>query len=232
LKSAFKHTGVAALVLACMVVLLVVALAACGGSTTTTTTALPATTTTSAASTTSSSVSGPTGGTPVKIEVPLSGGASVPPVQTSATGMAIISLEAGPNGYNISFELDVTNIVDVTAAHIHLGAADANGGVIVPLFTGPKKSGSFTGVLAKGSITEADLTGAMKGKTFADLAAAVLSGQTYVNVHTVANPNGEIRGQIIIPGASTATTAAAGAGASTTTASGAGASTTTTAGGY
>jgi hypothetical protein len=145
----------------------------------------------------------------------------VPPVNTQASGTAIIMLEASPNGYNISFELDVTNIVDVTAAHIHLGAADANGDVIVPLFTGPTKSGSFTGVLAKGTITEADLTGPMKGKTFADLAAAVLGGQTYVNVHTVANPTGEIRGQIVIPGAGggTATTAAGGAsgGAVTTT---------------
>ena len=97
----------------------------------------------------------------------------------------------------------------------------ANGDVIVPLFMGPQKSGSFTGVLAKGAITEADLTGPMQGKTFADLAAAVMSGQTYVNVHTAANKGGEIRGQIILPGAGTAATTAT-----------AGATTTTTAGGY
>ena len=122
----------------------------------------------------------------------------------------------------------MTNIVDVTAAHIHLGASGTNGPVIVPLFTGPQKSGSFTGTLAKAAITEADLTGPMKGKTFADLAAAVLSGQTYVNVHTAANPNGEIRGQIIVPGAAGgATPTTAGGGATTTTA---GAVTTTTAG--
>jgi hypothetical protein len=203
-----------AMLAALAVVLLMVALAGCGTSATTTTTALPATTTTAAGP----SSSGPGGAAPIKIEVPLSGDNSVPPVQTTASGTALIFIEGGPNGYNISFELDVTNIVDVTAAHIHLGAKDANGPVIVPLFTGPQKPGSFTGVLAKGSITEADLAGPMAGKTFADLAAAVLAGQTYVNVHTVANPKGEIRGQIIVLGAAGAATPTTTGGVTTTTA--------------
>jgi hypothetical protein len=152
---------------------------------------------------------------PAKIEVTLSGANSVSPVQTAASGTAMIYIQGGPNGFNISFELDVTNIVDVTTAHIHLGAADANGPVIVPLFTGPQKSGSFTGVLAKGSTTEADLTGPMQGRTSADLAAVVVGGQTYVYVHAAANPNGEIRGQIIVTGAAglgTATTISRKAG--------------------
>lgn len=203
--------------LAALGLLSVVALAGCGGSAATTTTSvLPATTTTGAPST---ATSGPSGAAPARFEIPLSGDQTVPPVQTSATGTFIIMLEASPNRFNISFELDVTNIVDVTAAHIHLGAAGANGPVIVPLFSGPQKSGSFTGVLAKGALTEADLTGPMAGKTFADLAALVLGGQTYVNVHTVANPNGEIRGQIVVPGAAgLATTTTADGGTTTTTA--------------
>ena len=192
--------------------------AGCGSSSTTTTTAAQPTTTTSVSST---ATSGPTGVAPARFEVPLSGDQSVPPVQTSASGTAILMLEASPNGFNISFELDVTDIVDVTAAHIHLGAAGTNGPVIVSLFSGPQKSGSFTGVLAKGAITEADLTGPMEGKTFQDLAAMVLTGQTYVNVHTDANPDGEIRGQIVIPGAAgPATTTTAGGGTTTTAASG------------
>ena len=90
------------------------------------------------------------------------------------------------------------------------------------MFTGPAKTGSFTGVLAQGSILETDLTGPMAGKTFADLTAAVLAGQTYVNVHTTAFPNGEIRGQIIVPatGASPQTTAAGGGSTTTSGASG------------
>jgi hypothetical protein len=46
----------------------------------------------------------------------------------------------------------------------------------------------------------------MQGKTLDDLAAAMDSGDVYVNVHTAEHPDGEIRGQIVnsdAPGAST-----------------------------
>ncbi len=195
-------------------------LTGCGGGTTTTTAA--ATSTTVAATTTSvvtGTTTGPATGAPARIIIDLSGAQVVPPVQTTATGTFTLMLEASPSGFNISYQLDVTNIVDVSAAHIHLGAAGTNGPVIVPLFTGPTKTGSFTGTLASGSITEADLTGPMQGKTFQDLASSVLAGQTYVNVHTNAYPNGEIRGQIVLTGAesSTATTAAGGVATTGTT---------------
>ena len=36
----------------------------------------------------------------------------------------------------------------------------------------------------------------MAGMTILDLVAQMEAGQTYVNVHTVENPGGEIRGQI------------------------------------
>jgi hypothetical protein len=36
----------------------------------------------------------------------------------------------------------------------------------------------------------------MEGKTLDDLAAAMDSGETYVNVHTAENPDGELRGQL------------------------------------
>jgi hypothetical protein len=193
----------------------VAVLGGCGGQTTTTTTAAPTTTQSTAAG-------GPGGGAPVRFTVSLSGAEVVPPVQSSASGTFDLFVEAGPNGqFNISYELNVKDIVDVTAAHIHLGAAGAEGPVVIPLFTGPAKSGSFTGVLAKGSILEKDLTGPLAGKTFADVTAAVLGGQTYVNVHTKANPNGEIRGQIVVAGAATPGTTA-GAATSTTAATGGG----------
>ena len=39
--------------------------------------------------------------------------------------------------------------------------------------------------------------GSLAGKSISDLVGKMQSGETYVNVHTEANPNGEIRGQII-----------------------------------
>jgi hypothetical protein len=64
------------------------------------------------------------------------------------------------------------------AAHVHLGAPGKAGKVIVPL-CGPCRSG-------RGATTSVT----------AVAAAAMIAGKTYVNVHTKANPNGEIRGTV------------------------------------
>ena len=64
------------------------------------------------------------------------------------------------------------------------------------LFAGPKKEGKFSGLLAKGTITDKDLIGPLAGKTVADLVAMIKDGGAYVNVHTDKYPDGEIRGQI------------------------------------
>jgi hypothetical protein len=171
-----------------------------------TSTTAAVTSTTLAGGATSTTAGGATGGAgggggaPVKIEVPMTGQEEVPPVQTSASGTFFVYLEAQPSGdYNISYELDVKDIADVTAAHIHLGAKGSNGDVIYALFTGPEKTGSFSGVLAQGPFEVSGLTGALQGKTIGALATAVIAGQAYVNVHTKAHPDGEIRGQIVIP---------------------------------
>jgi CHRD domain len=200
------------------------ALTGCGNATTTTTTV----------TTTTSSSGGPGGAAPVRIVIPLSGAEVVPPVQTAATGTFTLFVEGGPSPTGVprvSYTLEVADITDATAAHIHLGAKGATGDVIVPLFTGPTKTGTFTGVLAEGSLSEGDLTGPMQGKSFQDLLAVVLAGQTYVNVHTVANPDGEIRGQIVFPGALSGATATTTSGAATATTAAGGAATTAR-GGY
>ena len=208
----------------CVVALLGVAVlvVGCGGGTSTTETTAATTTSTTAGSTTTSSVAHPGGGAPAKFEIPLTGAQVAPPVQTPASGTFFLFIEAQPSGsYNISYRLDVSNIVDVTAAQVYLGAKGRQGDVIFPLFTGPQKAGSFSGTLAEGAFAATGLTGSLAGKTIPDLAAVVLAGQTYVNVHTKANPNGEIGGQIIVSsaGASTDTT---GAGAATTASTGSG----------
>jgi hypothetical protein len=52
------------------------------------------------------------------------------------------------------------------------------------------------GIIFRGNLTDSGLKGPMQGKTLGDLAAAMDSGDAYVNVHTAENPNGEVRGQI------------------------------------
>lgn len=129
----------------------------------------------------------------------LSGDEEVPAVDTRAQGQATFRLS--PDGSELSYRLIAANIVDVMMSHIHLAPAGVNGGVVVWLYPedGPPPQlieGRFGGVLATGVITSEDLVGDLAGATLADLVAAMREGGTYVNVHTVANPPGEIRGQI------------------------------------
>lgn len=124
----------------------------------------------------------------------LSGGKVVPPVKTTAKGEAIFQLSK--DGNELTYKLTVTNIENVTAAHIHDGKYGKNGPPIVSLFTGPKKEHEFTGTLAEGTITAKDLMGSLKGKLFSHFIQMIEDGHTYVNVHSETHPDGEIRGQI------------------------------------
>jgi hypothetical protein len=125
---------------------------------------------------------------------------SVPPVSTSASGSIVFTLSA--DGKSLSFDLLVTDILNPQAAHIHMGDATTNGPVIVPLFpmgtfaVQPQTPLPFGGRLSSGTITAANFTGPLAGKTMADLVAAIKAGKAYVNVHTLVYPAGEMRGQI------------------------------------
>ena len=126
----------------------------------------------------------------------LFGDMEVPPVVTSATGLA----EFRPmlNEGVISYSLNVSDIDKVTAAHIHQGKEGENGPIVVTLirFKTLTPSGPVDGILAQGNITSADLEGPLAGKQISDLLSSMHSMEVYVNVHTTQYPDGEIRGQI------------------------------------
>lgn len=98
------------------------------------------------------------------------------PVPSPGRGVAIFRLS--PNGTEMDYILQVFDLDNVTAAHIHAGAAGQDGGVVYPLEApiSGQTSGTFT-------IDPADLP-------------RFQNGELYVNVHTQANPGGEIRGQV------------------------------------
>ncbi|MBI1296250.1 CHRD domain-containing protein [bacterium] len=129
----------------------------------------------------------------------LSGDNEVPnAVITQAQGQAIFHVSK--DGSEISYKLIVANIEDVRMAHIHLAPAGSNGPVVAWLYPSAPPlqliPGRTNGILMQGTLRAANLTGALAGATIADLVDAMAAGNTYVNVHTVANPGGEIRGQI------------------------------------
>jgi len=144
-----------------------------------------------------------------KFVAPLSGRNEVPARETNARGVALFTWDEGAD--KLTYMLIVANIENVVASHIHCGPAGANASVGVTLFIGPAGTGRFDGILAQGTATAPDVGHACGWATLGDVAAAIMAGRAYVNVHTndgVAPtntgpgdfPGGEIRGQIRVAG--------------------------------
>lgn len=123
----------------------------------------------------------------------LTGLEEVPPVDTQATGHAVL-VPISPSNQTIQYFVNVTGIQGATQGHIHSGAQGENGAIIVTLF---KFDSPQNTVFEKGNITANNLEGPLQGKTIPDLIAAMKNGSTYVNVHTEQNPEGEVRGQLV-----------------------------------
>jgi hypothetical protein len=122
----------------------------------------------------------------------LSGDQEVPPVNTSAAGIADFS--PSDDGGSIDYTITADDIEAATAGHIHFGIEGQNGPVAVTLFEFDSPQDE---VSESGTINAEDLSGPLEGMQISDLVDAFNDGNAYANIHTEQNPNGEIRGQII-----------------------------------
>jgi CHRD domain len=129
-----------------------------------------------------------------KFTAKLTGKEEVPPKDTKASGTSEFNLSS--DGNKMTYVVNVKDIDKVTQAHIHSGKKGENGPVVVWLFNTTKPTGPMSGMLSQGNFTSTDLVGPLKGKQMSDLVKLINDGQAYVNVHTEANPMGEIRGQL------------------------------------
>jgi hypothetical protein len=97
--------------------------------------------------------------------------------------------------------------VGITAAHLHCAIPGVNGAIVVPLFNNPDGQ-NVDGELDLGDqaiVENADITPPPEGDTtcgaplnnIASLAFAILTGRIYANVHSTANPDGVVRGQLL-----------------------------------
>jgi hypothetical protein len=105
------------------------------------------------------------------------------PADADGTGTATLRLRQGQG--TVCYTLAVKDItLPATGAHIHHGAVEASGAVIVPL-KAPDAQGAASGCTA----------------TTRSVVNALLKNGTdyYVNVHTTDFPNGAIRGQLTLP---------------------------------
>lgn len=121
------------------------------------------------------------------------------PIDTRAVGQFVMK----DNGDGtIDFKLIASNIQNVTQAHIHriTTAGAETGGIVVWLYpAGPPAvliPGRSSGILAQGTFSAANFVGTLAGQPLSTLLADIAAGRAYVNVHTSANPPGEIRGNM------------------------------------
>jgi hypothetical protein len=96
-------------------------------------------------------------------------------VASGATGAATFSLDRATRTLSGSVAIDG---VDATLAHIHAGATGSAGAVVFPLTLAGSQA-----TLAPTVLTDAQL-------------ATLDGGGFYANIHSAANPTGEIRGQL------------------------------------
>jgi hypothetical protein len=121
----------------------------------------------------------------------------VPAVATGARGAA--TFDVRPDGIAFRLALDAPPSSAVTAAHLHLGAPGQTGPAVFFLFDGAVE-GAFRGSKS-GTLTPSRML-FVPGDTlvtYADVAAAVLSGNAYVDVHTASFAGGELRGPVTRP---------------------------------
>ena len=125
----------------------------------------------------------------------LSGDQEVPPVSTQTSGKAF--LRANNAKTKIEFQLHLRKGVGITQAHIHCAPAGQNGAVVAFLAgmhaAGLDINGKW---ISKATLTDGSIVNAACGATISELVDSMRAGNTYINVHSIANPAGEVRGQI------------------------------------
>jgi hypothetical protein len=132
----------------------------------------------------------------------LTGDNEVPPSETPAIGRFRITFNAERT--QALFELTVNGGVGITAAYLHLGRPDTNGPVVAILFNKPAGI-NITGTLASATLTSPSITGQLN--SLAALVNAMTQGDIYVNICSLAKPDGLIRGQMGISSVPVTTTA-------------------------
>ena len=140
----------------------------------------------------------------LKFKANLSGAQEVPGVVTVTEGR--VKASANNDFSEMRVDLDVFDGVDILQAHFHCRRPGQNGPVVVFLFGLVAGGVNVDGQLARVTLTNDDI-GAVGAdcvpeigrpvNNIVSLAFAMRDGLIYANVHSLANPAGEIRGQML-----------------------------------
>jgi hypothetical protein len=128
--------------------------------------------------------------TPAPLVVELSGDQQVPPVATDGSGTSTIFIDEAAQEIRVDTTIEGIEPTQILFAHFHLGGSGEVGGIVANLLTSSPSSPMFSSL-----VTPADVIPLGDVTDFDSLVEAIRAGRTYVNVHTISNPLGELRGQ-------------------------------------
>jgi len=136
-----------------------------------------------------------------------------PVLNTPGNGTAVLTVNDDQT--EIQFVVTYNNLTNVTQAHMHVGDANTAGPIVLFYCTnvGGAPAGTVGGqacpqgssVTVSGTLKAVDLipraatATTPEATTFNQVIALLQNGLTYSNVHTQANPGGEIRAQNLPP---------------------------------
>jgi len=109
-----------------------------------------------------------------------------PPVKSDATGEAVMVVEPSTGDFQLTINIIGLAKDEITAAHLHLAPKGENGEVIYKL--------DLDQFVGNANLLVGHFLDTVQGKELGIL----LAGNVYINVHTVDNPGGEIRGQLYL----------------------------------
>ena len=118
----------------------------------------------------------------IQFTAKMDGNQETPPVTTTAKGTGAFVLNS--TGTALSYTITVNGLT-VNSGHFHNGPVGVGAGVVKAL--------TFVNNTASGIWSSTDATQPLTDSLLSEL----LRGRLYVNVHTTANPGGEIRGQVL-----------------------------------
>jgi CHRD domain len=140
------------------------------------------------------------------IDESLTGFEEVPALSTPGVGEFQASVKR--SGDEIRYTLTFSDLeTDATQAHIHFENATNNGPIVVFLCSNlgngpvgtqpcPAAGGTITGTIRPEDVGAGAAAQGIAAGEFQEFVAAIRAGATYVNVHSVGRPGGEIRAQL------------------------------------
>jgi hypothetical protein len=120
----------------------------------------------------------------------LSGRQEVPPTPSSASGSATVALN--DTHTTLTVTVSVSGLTNISEADLHAGPIGVNGPILFSLASGPFGS-PLVVTLSEAALQPSPAQGIV---SFADAVNALFAGRLYINIHTTAFPDGEIRGQV------------------------------------